>query len=54
VPRTVATCLGAPAHLMLFSGMALGHADPTHPINTLRTERATLDEFAHLLGFESM
>jgi nitroreductase len=54
VPRTVATCLDAPAHLMLFSGMAMGYADPGHRINSLRTERAPLDEFARLRGFEPM
>jgi hypothetical protein len=37
---------------MLFSGMALGFADPEHPVNTLRTERAPLEEFAILKGFD--
>lgn len=54
VPRTVAESLGAPANLMLFSGMALGYADPGHPINTLRTTRAPLDEFARLQGFDEV
>ena len=52
VPATVGKHLGVPANLMLFSGMALGHADTTHPINSLRTERAALDEFAILKGFD--
>jgi hypothetical protein len=34
--------------------MAMGYADPGHPINSLRTERAPLDEFARLRGFEPM
>ncbi|HEX6570541.1 MAG TPA: nitroreductase [Steroidobacteraceae bacterium] len=53
VPATVGECVGAPPHLLLFSGMALGYADTTHPINTLRTERAPLEEFAKLEGFQS-
>jgi hypothetical protein len=36
---------------MLFSGMALGYRDETAPINTLRTDRAPLQEFASLHGF---
>jgi nitroreductase len=51
VPGTVGRFLEVPANLMLFSGMALGHADPAHSINSLRTERATLEEFAQLRGF---
>jgi nitroreductase len=52
VPGTVGACVGAPPHLMLFSGMALGYGDTAHPINTLRTERAPLEEFAKLEGFQ--
>jgi len=52
VPATVAECLDVPSHLMLFAGMALGYADPTHPVNTLRTDRAPLEEFAVLRGFD--
>jgi nitroreductase len=44
--------LGLPAELMLFSGMALGYRDEAAPINTLRTERAPLAEFATLRGFD--
>ena len=32
--------------LQMYCGMAVGHADPTHPINTLRTDRASVDDFA--------
>ncbi|MBV2235555.1 MAG: nitroreductase [Sterolibacterium sp.] len=42
--RSVAEFLQLPAHLMPFCGLALGHADPAHPVNSLRTERAGLDE----------
>lgn len=53
VPGTVGTFLEVPANLILFAGMALGYADPSHPINTLRTERAALEEFAQLRGFDA-
>ena len=53
VPVTVQKQLDVPANLMLFSGMALGYADPSHPINTLRTERAALDEFVRMKGFDA-
>ena len=52
VPGTVGELLNAPANLMLFSGMALGYADSAQPINTLRTDRAPLTEFASLSGFD--
>jgi nitroreductase len=54
VPKTVAECLQTPPHLILFSGMALGHMDGAHPINTLRTERAPLEDFATLAGFDDV
>ena len=53
VPGTVGRFLAVPASLILVAGMALGHADPAHPINTLRTERAALEEFASLRGFDT-
>jgi nitroreductase len=43
--------LALPPELMLFCGLALGFRDDSAPINTLRTERAPLSEFATLLGF---
>jgi len=49
--KTVAQALSIPADHMLFCGMALGYRDETAPINTLRTERAPLEEFAVLRGF---
>lgn len=48
---TVREFVALPPELMLFSGMALGYRDEDHPINRLRTARATLDEFATLRGF---
>jgi len=49
--RTIAEFIALPPHLMIFCGMALGYADAEHPINSLRTERADLPEFATLRGF---
>jgi nitroreductase len=42
---TLAEILCPPDELMLFCGMGLGYRDPSAPINTLVTERASLDEF---------
>ncbi len=54
LPATVAKFLDAPPNQILFSGMALGFADPAHPVNTLRTERAPLAEFSILKGFDAV
>lgn len=48
---TVREFLGMSQHLLLFSGMALGWRDESAPINSLRTERAPMDDFAILRGF---
>ena len=53
VSVTVQKQLDTPANLMLFSGMALGYANLSHPINTLRTERAAFDEFVRMKGFQA-
>jgi nitroreductase len=44
-PRSVAEFVGAPDDELLFCGMAIGHADWTHPINTLRSERMPLEDW---------
>jgi nitroreductase len=49
--KTVADFLQLPPDHMLFCGMALGYMDESAPINSLRTERAGLEEFATLRGF---
>lgn len=41
--------IGAGENEMLVCGMSLGHADETALVNTLRTERAGLDEFVKFL-----
>jgi nitroreductase len=47
--KAVTAFVGAPEDEMLFCGMAIGHPDPTAPINTLQSERMTLDQFATFL-----
>jgi len=49
--RSVGEFLSLPPELILFCGMALGVRDEAAPINTLRTERAALDEIASFRGF---
>jgi len=44
--RIIAGVLGFDAQEQLVCGMSLGYADPAAIENTLRTERAALDEFA--------
>jgi nitroreductase len=44
--RTVAEFIGLSSELMLFCGLALGFRDDAAPINRLRTDRASLEEFA--------
>ncbi len=36
---------------MIYCGMALGYADDTKPVNRLRADRASVDEFATFKGF---
>jgi hypothetical protein len=45
----VSEFVGAPEELRIFCGVAIGHADPDHPINTLVTTREPLDVFATFL-----
>lgn len=49
--RSIAQFLELPEELMVFSGMALGYRDETHPINTLKTRREPFDEWAQTRGF---
>lgn len=44
--KTLKTHFQLPEHEMLYCGMALGHADPAAPVNTLRSSRAPVEEFA--------
>ncbi len=48
---TVKQHLDIPDHMTLFCGLALGHADPDAPVNTLESPRAPMDEVVTYLGF---
>ncbi|MGD8681508.1 MAG: nitroreductase [Lysobacterales bacterium] len=47
--ETVADFIGMPDSQMFYCGMAIGHADPDHPVNQWRTERAPLEDIATFL-----
>jgi hypothetical protein len=42
--------IGIPPERMLFCGMAIGHANPEHPVNNFPVERAALSEFSRFHG----
>lgn len=42
---------GLPDNEMVYAGMALGFADPNKPVNSLRSDRASVDEIAVFKGF---
>ena len=48
--KTIATHLHPPPEHMLFCGVAMGYMETDHPLNTLRTERAPLEEFCTFIG----
>lgn len=47
----LAAHFGLGDHEMIYCGMALGYADTSKPVNTLRSDRATVDEIATFKGF---
>lgn len=47
--RTVSKFVEAPDEWMLFSGMAIGYADPASAVNQLESQRMPLDVFARFL-----
>lgn len=49
--KTVTDCLNIPDHRMVYCGMSLGYPDTTAPVNTVVTERASVEEFVSLQGF---
>ena len=51
-PATVAKFVGLPDDQMVFSGMALGYRDQTHPINAWRTRRDPFDVWCEMRGFD--
>lgn len=50
--RTVRSHLNLPSNLMVYSGMSMGYADDTAPINSWRSPREPLDAYASFCGFE--
>ncbi|MEY3618162.1 MAG: hypothetical protein RL726_860 [Actinomycetota bacterium] len=44
--KAISTFVGAPDNEMLFCGVAIGHVDESAPINTLRSERMPLEQWA--------
>lgn len=50
-PKAVGRFLGLPEELQLFSGMALGYADETAPINQWRTRRDPPEDWCEMRGF---
>ena len=50
-PDSVGAALDLPEHLMLFSGMSLGHPDTRSAMNAYRTAREPLETFATFIGF---
>ena len=51
-PKTVAKFIGLPDDHMLFSGMALGYADASQPINQWRTRRDPFEVWGEMRGFD--
>ncbi|MHA7872287.1 MAG: nitroreductase [Hyphococcus sp.] len=47
--KTVSAFLGLDPDEQLYCGMALGYGDASAPVNSLRSERAAVDEFATFL-----
>ena len=48
---TLKSHFALPAHEMVYCGMALGYADPSAAVNSLRSERAPVEDFAEFRGF---
>jgi nitroreductase len=51
VRETLAKHFALPAEEMIYCGLALGYPDRSAPVNTLRSARAGVDEFAVFHGF---
>lgn len=49
-PETVGKFLDTPPNRMLFTGMAIGYADPDDPVNQLVADRVEMEEFAEFIG----
>ena len=51
VRETLAQHFELPPEEMIYCGMALGYADESAPVNSLRSDRAPVDEIAEFRGF---
>ena len=49
--KTIREVVGVPDNELVFCGLALGYPDAAAPINRLKTERASVADFADLRGF---
>lgn len=49
-PRTVGEFIGLTSERMLFTGLAIGYANPDSPVNALVADRAPLEAFARFHG----
>jgi nitroreductase len=49
-PETLKKFLSPPEEQMLFTGMAIGYADPEEPVNELHSCRAPLEDFCQFRG----
>ncbi|MDY7105335.1 MAG: nitroreductase [Actinomycetota bacterium] len=47
--KSVREFVGAPENELLFCGVSIGHVDDAAPINTLRSERMPLEDWAHFV-----
>ena len=45
-PETVSSFLDIPEELTIFCGVAIGHQDPSEPVNSLVSDRQSVEEFA--------
>lgn len=50
IGSAVRAAIDIPEDHVLYCGLAIGHADPDAPINTLRTARAPLEETVRFIG----
>ncbi len=51
-PNTLHDFLALDEDDLLFSGMALGHRDPAHRVNALRTRRDPIEQWCEFRGFD--
>ena len=49
--KTINKFLNIPDELMLFCGMGIGYADENNPINSFKSKRIELEDFAQFIGF---